>query len=143
MVSNIFLDADIILDVLLKREKFYKESYSIFSLCENHEVKIYTSSSIIINVQYIGAKFTTSNKASTIVKYLVENFIDIVNPSSDTIIEAYNFAFKDYEDAIQYFTAKESGLIDFFISRNVKDYKAAIKQLRVYTPIQFLQLHAK
>ncbi len=48
MAYNIFIDSDIILDVLLKREEFYKDSYAIFILCEQEEVILYTSSSIII-----------------------------------------------------------------------------------------------
>lgn len=142
MVSNLFLDTDIILDVLLKREVFYKESFAIFNLCEIEKVKLYTSSSIIINVQYIGAKISNNKKTASAIKYMVENFIEVINPSRDAILEAYNSAFKDYEDAIQYFTAKESDLIDFFITRNIKDYKNAIKTLPAYTPTQFLKLHA-
>ena len=142
MVSNLFLDTDIILDVLLKREIFYKESYAIFDLCEIENVKLYTSSSIIINVQYIGAKISNNKKTASAIKYMVENFIEIVNPNRDAIVKAYNSTFKDYEDAIQYFTAKEAGLIDFFITRNIKGYKNAIKTLPAYTPAQFLKLHA-
>ena len=143
MVSNLFLDTDIILDVLLKREAFYKQSYAIFNLCETENVKLYTSSSIIINVQYIGGKVSNNKNTASVIKYLLENFIDIINPSRDTIVEAYNSTFKDYEDAIQYFTAKEAGLIDFFITRNVKDYKNAVKTLPAHTAAQFLKLQAK
>lgn len=142
MVANLFLDTDIILDVLLKREVFYKESYAIFNLCEIEKVKLYTSSSIIINVQYIGAKISNNKKTASAIKYMVENFIEIVNPNRDAIVKAYNSTFKDYEDAIQYFTAKEASLIDFFITRNIKDYKNAIKTLPAYTPTQFLKLYA-
>lgn len=140
MVSNLFLDSDIILDVLLKRELFYRESYKIFNLCEKEEVRLYTSSSIIMNVQYIGRKFSNSKNTAIIIKYLVENFIDIINPSRSTILKAYNSTFKDYEDAIQYFTAKDAGIIDYIITRNVKDYKEAIKTLPALTPTLFLKL---
>ncbi len=143
MVFNLFLDSDIILDVLLKREQFYKESYEIFHFCENEEVRLYTSSSIIMNVQYIGAKISTSKNTASVIKYLLENFVEIINPSRNTILEAYNSTFKDYEDAIQYFTAKESAVIDFIITRNIKDYKYAIKTLPALTPSQFLKFKTK
>ncbi len=143
MVYNLFLDTDIILDVLLKREAFYKESFEIFSLCETEKVTLFTSSSIIMNVQYIGGKISNKRNAASILKYMVENFIDIINPSRNAILEAYNSTFKDYEDAVQYFTAKEYGLIDFIITRNIKDYKDAVKTLPAYTPSQFLKYYAK
>ena len=142
MVFNLFLDTDIILDLLLKRESFYKESYAIFNLSETQKVKLYTSSSIIINVQYIGDKISTKKNTSTAIKYMVENFVEIINPSRNAILEAYDSEFKDYEDAIQYFTAKEAGFINFFITRNVKDYKNALKAMLVQTPAQFLKLNA-
>jgi hypothetical protein len=78
-----------------------------------------------------------------VIKYLLENFVEIINPSRNTILEAYNSTFKDYEDAIQYFTAKESAVIDFIITRNIKDYKYAIKTLPALTPSQFLKFKTK
>ncbi len=144
MAYNIFIDADIILDVLLKREEFYKDSYSIFILCEENDINLYTSSSIILNVQYIGTKLSSNKKniAATIY-YLLENFIDIINPVKQTILKAYDSDYKDYEDAVQYFTAKDSGLIDYFITRNIKDYKKENNGVPVLTPAQFLKQLSK
>ena len=143
MAYNIFIDSDIILDVLLKRVDFYKESYAIVVLCEQEEVILYTSSSIILNVQYIGGKISSKKTVAKTIYYLVENFIEVINPTKQTILKAYDSDFSDYEDAIQYFTAKDSGLIDFFISRNVKDYNKATNALPVLTPTQFLKQASK
>lgn len=143
MAYNIFIDPDIILDVLLKRQEFYKESYAVFVFCEENSIKLYTSSSIILNVQHIGTKLSPDKKntASTIY-YMLENFIEIINPSKQTILKAYDSDYKDYEDAVQYFTAKDSGLIDYFITRNIKDYKKENNGVTVLTPAQFLKQHA-
>jgi predicted nucleic acid-binding protein len=143
MAHNIFIDSDIILDVLLRREDFYKDSYAIFIMCEREEVVLYTSSSIILNVQYIGGRISTKKTVAETIYYLVENFIEVINPDKQTILKAYDSAFLDYEDAVQYFTAKDSGLIDYFISRNVKDYDKATKVLPVITPAQFLKQVSK
>ena len=144
MAYNIFIDADIILDVLLKREEFYKDSYSIFILCEENDINLYTSSSIILNVQYIGTKLSPDKKTvAATIYYLLENFIDIINPVKQTILKAYDSDYKDYEDAVQYFTAKDSGLIDYFITRNIKDYKKENNGVPVLTPAQFLKQLAK
>ena len=75
MAYNIFIDSDIILDVLLKREDFYKNSYAIFILCEKEDVILYTSSSIILNVQYIGGRISSKKTVAKTIYYLIENFI--------------------------------------------------------------------
>ena len=139
MAYNIFIDSDIILDVLLKRVDFYKDSYAIFVLCEQEEVILYTSSSIILNVQYIGGRISSKKSVAKTIYYLIENFMEVINPTRQTILKAYDSGFSDYEDAVQYLTAKDSGLIDYFISRNVKDYNKASNILPVLTPAQFLK----
>ncbi len=143
MAYNDFIDSDVILDVLLKREDFYKESYGIFILCEQEEVMLYTSSSIILNVHYVGEKISSKNAVAKTIYYLIENFIEVINPTKQTILKAYDSDFKDYEDAVQYFTAKDSGLIDYIITRNVKDYKKENNGVPVLTPTQFLKQLSK
>lgn len=138
MVYKIFIDSDIILDVLLKREEFYRDSYAIFGLCDQEKIILYTSSSIILNVQYIGAKLSTKKKVSETIFYLIENFVEIINPTKETILKSYKSDFLDMEDAIQYYTAVDSGIIDYIITRNLKDYKKAGKEIPVLTASQFL-----
>jgi predicted nucleic acid-binding protein len=54
MVNNLFIDTDVILDIVLDRNEFYDDSSAVFQKFENGEVFLYTSSSIIINAQYVG-----------------------------------------------------------------------------------------
>ena len=72
--------------------------------------------------------------------YLVEYF-EILEPGKQQILKAYNSTFTDVEDAIQFYTAKDSGIIDFLITRNTKDYKHTLKSLPAITPGQFLKQH--
>ena len=55
-------------------------------------------------------------------------------------LRAYNSNFTDVEDAIQYFTALEHEKIDYFITRNTKDFRMAEPHLPVLSPSQFLKL---
>lgn len=142
MLSNLFIDTDIIIDVILNRENHYTDSAAIFKCFENNTVKLYTSSSIIINAQYIGQKHISKEKCRAAIKYLLEYF-EILEPTKFTIIQAYNSDFSDIEDAIQYFMAKDSGLIDYVITRNVKDYKKENNGIPALTPIQFIKLLSK
>jgi hypothetical protein len=54
--------------------------------------------------------------------------------------QAYQSKFSDIEDAIQYYTATKNEIIDFFITRNIKDFKSGENIIPVVTPAQFLKL---
>ena len=56
MLNNLFIDTDIILDILLNRPEFFDDSSAIFQKFENDEALLFTSTSIIINAQYVGQK---------------------------------------------------------------------------------------
>jgi predicted nucleic acid-binding protein len=140
MDYNLFIDTDVILDIVLQREGFYQNSYSLFKLAEDGNILLYTSSSVIMNVQYLGCKFIGKKNAIEGIKYLI-NFFEILDCNKKVLLKAYNTKCKDFEDAVQYFTAINSESVSCFISRNIKDYKEIEeKLLPVLTPIQFLKL---
>ncbi|MEO6538863.1 MAG: PIN domain-containing protein [Ferruginibacter sp.] len=142
MLSNLFINTDIILDVVLNRKLHYEQSEAIFKCFENSQAKLYTSASVIINAHYIAQKELPKEKCRNAMAYLVEYF-EILEPGKQQELKAYNSTFTDVEDAIQYYTAKDSGIIDFLITRNTKDYKHALKSLPALTPGQFLKKHIK
>jgi predicted nucleic acid-binding protein len=138
MLSNLFVDTDVILDVLLNREDHYNNSAAIFKCFENNTVQLYTSPTVIINAHYIGQKQLSQEKCKSGIKYLLAYF-NIIDASKATILQAYSSGFSDIEDAIQYFTALNAGIIDCIITRNIRDYKKATQDLPVLTPAQFLK----
>lgn len=139
MGSNLFIDTDVILDIVLDRKEFFDDSSAIFQKFENGKVFLYTSPSTIINAQYVGQKQITKVKCRAVINYLLNYFI-ILETDLSALKQAYQSKFSDVEDAIQYYTATRDGIIDFFITRNVKDFKSGEKLLPVVTPIQFLKL---
>ena len=138
MSNNLFIDTDIILDIILDRENFYEDSSEIFRRFENADVVLYTTSSIIINAQYTGQKLIGKGKCRATISYLLNYFI-IMESDINVIKRAYSSKFTDIEDAIQYYTAAKDDKTDFFITRNVKDFKMAETHLPVLTPSQFLK----
>ncbi len=54
------------------------------------------------------------------------------------MIEAITSPFKDKEDALQYYTALNHGA-DYFITRNITDYKSTSVRLPVMTPVEFIK----
>ena len=139
MANSLFIDTDVILDIVLDRKEFYNDSTTIFQKFENREVLLYTSTSIIINAQYVGQKKVSKEKCRYVINYLLNYFI-ILNADISIIKQAYQSNFNNMEDAIQYYTATKDDMIDFFITRNVKDFKLGGNILPVFTPTQFLAI---
>ena len=48
---------------------------------------------------------------------------EVLTTDKDVILKALNSNFKDFEDALQNYSAELNGQIDVIITRNVKDYK--------------------
>ena len=115
------------------------QSIELFFQRSEETVQLFTSSSIIINTQYIGEKLTGRAHAKIGMKKLL-NFLEIVNPAKESILRAYDSNFTDIEDGIQYITALDNEDIDYFITRNTKDFRMNEAHLPVLTPSQFLKL---
>ena len=54
-----------------------------------------------------------------------------------SVSQMFKEKFKDKEDAFQYFTAQHHEA-DYFITRNMKDYKPYVEFLPVMLPIDFI-----
>lgn len=139
MVYNFFVDSDILLDVLVERKPFLNESFELFKAQYNNQAQLYTTASIILNVQYTGDKLLGKATAKTAIKKLL-SFIKICLTDKDTILKAYNSSFTDVEDAVQYYSAAADKLIDFFVTRNIKDFKSADEHLKIVTPAEAIKI---
>lgn len=119
-MEKIFVDTNIVLDLLEKREGFFEEAQELFTLGDQKKVKLFVSALTIANVHYLLFKHLKmeSRKALLMFKVLVE-----VLPIDDKILElSLASDFSDFEDAIQYYSAIENG-IDAIITRNKRDFK--------------------
>ena len=120
-MEHVFVDTNIVIDLLQKRENFYKEAQELFTKADRKKLKLYISALTFANTYYILSKYYSSSEAKKILskfKVLVE-----VLPTTDKIIDlALASDFNDFEDAIQFYTALESNL-HVIITRNKKDFK--------------------
>ncbi len=125
-MENVFVDTDIVLDLLYKRKPFYDHSARLFSLADQQkdQLKLFISSLYIANINYIlSRQFSNREVRKIIIRFKV---LVAVLPVDDKIIElALASDFNDLEDAIQYYTAIEHH-INILLTRNLKDYKKAL-----------------
>ncbi|GAB2491729.1 PIN domain-containing protein [Algoriphagus taiwanensis] len=135
MVSEYFLDSDIILDLLMDRKPFSEDSKVIFQLSGAGQIHIYCSSIIVTNVFYIIRKTFGKQKAVESVGSLL-NFCGILAVGEKEIRNAYQSDFSDFEDSIQYHVATAKPEIQAIITRNKKDY--ILSKIPVISPEEFL-----
>ncbi|WP_312769816.1 PIN domain-containing protein [Epilithonimonas sp.] len=123
-MKKIFLDTNIIIDFLGEREGFYDASAKILTLADKKKIQVYTSPSSISNVFYVLARFENSKIAlEKIRKFKLLCSMSVMD--DEVVDKAIHSDFKDFEDAMQYFSALASNC-DIIITRNEKDFKNAL-----------------
>ena len=135
MSKVLFVDSDVILDVLEKRERFYEYSAQILSLGDEKKVKLVTTFLAFANIYYLLRKHLGIEKAKESLRKL-RIIVDVISVNAKEVDLALNSELSDFEDALQYFTALD-GKIEFIITRNVRDYKNP--KLIVQTPQQYIE----
>lgn len=134
-MSKIFLDTNVILDVLAKRIPHYKYSASVFNYIVQKIYIGYLSSLSFSNLHYIMSKYGKNKNTKQILKKLY-SVVEVISVDSKIINQALNSKFNDFEDAIQYYSAISIGA-DYIITRNIKDYKSS--DIPTYLPEEFLK----
>ena len=123
-MKKLFVDTNIVLDVLAKRQPHYEEAAELFSLADKKEIALAVSSLTIANTGYTLLRQMDAANAKAVLRKL--RLIVEILPLDDKIIGlALNEdGFTDFEDALQYFSALENGQ-DIIITRNLKDFKTS------------------
>ena len=123
MSRRVFVDADIILDLLLAREPFFPAAANLFLLIQEGRIEGFTSPVVFANLFYILRQGRSAAEAATVLRKL-RLLLGIAAVDEKTIDRALASSFASFEDAIQYYTAVAHNL-DAVVTRNKKDYKAA------------------
>lgn len=137
MAPSYFIDSDVILDLLLQRQPFDRDSILIFELALAEEIKLFCSSLILANVHFYIRKTYGKQKALLALEDLMSKCATL-SVGEIEIRNAISSGFSDFEDAIQFFTARTNPNIRGIITRNTSDYKYA--SLPIYSPDSFLAL---
>lgn len=130
----LLVDTNIILDVLLSRPEFEKDSSMIWKLCETEQAKGYLSTLTYANMMYVMRKQLTPDQIEDVFRKL--NLIFEFADFSPAVLErAVAMKWKDFEDAVQSATA-ESVHADYIVTRNLKDFMKS--KVIAFTPAELL-----
>ena len=136
-MEKLFLDTNIILDLVSPRPPFSLFAQKLFSKSQKLNMGIYASALSFPNINYLLSRVTNKETAKQVL-LKVKPLITIL-PLTDKIIQlALASDFNDFEDAIQYYTALEHN-ITTLITRDLKDFKKA--NIRVMTSEEYLNLN--
>ena len=135
-MKRIFIDTDIILDLLAKRKSFYIPAANLFTLADRGKLHINVSSLTFATLFYLLSKDNGQERARKIL-FKFKSLVTVL-PVDNKIIElALSSEFKDFEDGIQYYCAIENKCAAI-LTRNLKDYKYA--DIPVMTAESFLKI---
>ncbi len=139
MKTKLFLDANVVIDLLGERDPFYEAVARIATLADRGEINLVVSASTYSIVFCLLSKFEDRE----VVKEKIRKFKVIAETSdlTDKIIEkGLSSKFSDFEDALQYHCALMMNC-DIVITRNGKDFKGS--EIPVLSPDEFLVYYEK
>ncbi len=137
-MKELFLDTNIILDLFAQRNPFYADAALIFSLADKKKVHLSVSALTFATTNYILLQSKKPDEAKQILRKL-KLLVQVLSLDEKVVELALNDTdFKDYEDALQYYTALERG-VDAIITRNLKDFRKA--KIPVMSADQYLLTH--
>ena len=136
---KLLIDTNVVLDVLLRREPFFRTAAEVLNLTQLDEVREYVSASAITDIYYIANKQMKDRDA---VRDLLKRLLMVVSVAAVSeweIQNALNLAWGDFEDSVQYSVALLNEM-DGIVTRNPSDYQEA--NMRIWLPEQALELFA-
>ena len=132
-MTRLFLDTNIVIDLLDKREPFYRDAVRLFTMAYNKQVEL-----VVAPITYTTASYLLRHHGSEGVRNLLANFRQLsrVATTDERVIDdSIASLFADFEDAVQYYTALKAKT-DVIITRNIDDF--SIAKLPVMTAAEFL-----
>ena len=135
MSKRIFIDTNVMLDFLGERKPFYEPIAKIATLAEKEKLTMVVSPISFATVNYFLSKFENAKIArEKLRKFKI--ICEICALDEQTIEKGINSSFKDFEDALQYFSATDSQCV-IIVTRNGNDFKKS--ELPVMTASEFLK----
>ena len=131
---KLFIDGNIILDVLQKREPHYQDSSMIWKLCETEQASGCVSALTIANLVYVMRKELSPAMIEDVIHKLGLIF-QITELTATDLSKASKMHLNDFEDALQASSAERIPA-DYIITRNVKDFAGS--KVKATTPTEFL-----
>ena len=131
---KLFLDTNVVVDSVKFREPYVRAIVPIFQMGQLGIHQLVISDLTFANVAYLTKKGLSLSEWYNLLCELRSN-VQIVPIGETSVDAALKLRSKDFEDALQYFSAKEAD-VDCIITRNKKDFN--FSDIPVLDPIEFI-----
>ena len=129
-----FIDTNVIVDVVAKREPFFADSQAVLALCATGEIEGVVSDLTFCNVAYVLRKALGNEELRNGLRVLKNN-LTVVPIGEAAITAALGNEMTDFEDAVQ-LEAARTNHVDVIVTRNVRHFNNS--PIRVCTPSELL-----
>ncbi len=138
-MMRVYLDTNILVDLVLSRQEFLLDAQRIFALGYAGEVQLMVSALSFINTVYLGQKYKFPMDEVRSKLRMIADFVDVTDLRGQNVVDMLSSDWKDYEDATQYRSAADEQA-DYIVTRNKRDFKDST--IAVMTPSElFAQIY--
>ncbi|WP_287622109.1 PIN domain-containing protein [Parabacteroides sp.] len=121
MKPKIFLDTNIIIDIIGNRQPYSIAAANILGLAQKGSLELYATALTFANALYILRRELGTEKATNYLRNLGK-LVFIAPTTQLEVDKAFQSINPDFEDAIQYFSAQSVGA-NVIITRNQKHFR--------------------
>ena len=130
---RLFLDTNIVVDLLERREPFCHDAVRLFTMSYYRQVQLIVSPMTFTTVSFLLHKHGQEEVRTLLASFRQLSRVSTAN--EHTVDDSLASLFNDFEDAMQYYSALRAKA-DIIITRNGKDFKNS--RLPVMTASEYL-----
>lgn len=130
------LDANVVLDVLLRRAPFHEPAGQLLSRAERGDIQGYICASVVTTIFYLARKVVGLDQAHRQVRTIL-SILDVAPVTGAVLQEAADSNMSDFEDAVVAASARQMQ-VGAIATRNERDFAKA--RVSVYSPASLLVL---
>ena len=135
---KVFVDTNVLLDVLAQRKPFHSEAERVWSLAESGRIDGYVSAISFNNCYYIIHKYAGRRSAEKSIR-LLRDIFSPVDLTAQVLGQAIDAGFSDFEDAIQFHSAVHAR-VACIITRNQDHFPRT--PISILSPAEFLAAYS-
>ena len=136
-IQNVLVDSDVFMDYFLDRKPHSTYSIQFLDICVRENIRLNATPLSFANIYYLLKRSSTGKKAINALRDLAR-MVNIIKMNDQAVETALDSEWKDFEDALQYFSAKQYKSIKAIVTRNKKDYSGS--SLPVFNPSEMIRL---
>lgn len=135
-MSRLFLDANIVIDLLEERQPFCKDAALLFAEAYHKRVQLYVSPITFATASYLLGKHNSPEAVHGLLANL-RQLVRVAATDERVVDDAIISGFSDFEDALQYYSAVKAKA-DFIITRNGQDF--TLSKIPMMTASEYLAM---